>query len=706
MNKYFRLIKQNLDKIYRLVMLFVAIALIALMFPNIASFAYEYQKAKPWMHETYIAPFDFAIYKTKKELNIERDSILKNYKPYFMLKEVIAVDVFDQLAKQFNDKWSIYETSSDMDISEEKLQTYKKIIYKSLHENIKYVYSKGLVDFADNNYIDNVSSIFIVRNNLATEYNKKDLYNVRTAYIEIKKSITLDSRLHEFKSFVQNLNIASFLRPNLEYNGDMSEKIKTNMISNISLTRGMVQAGERVVSAGEIIDDSTFRILESLKKEYENALGSSHSRYLIQLGQLFLIAICLSLLYFLLNSFRNNIFNDSRKVFFILMLIIMLVAASVLVLQFAEKFPSFFNMYMIPFTIIPIMIRTFMDSRTALFSYLITILIVSFLAPNSFEFIFLQMIAGIVSLLSLSKLERRGQLILTASAVFLAYSLVYFSFAIMQEGSVQEIEYRFFAWFAVNALFLTLVYPLVYIFEKLFGFLSDISLIELSNPNHPLLREMTRRTPGTFQHSLQVANLAEAAIYEIGGNPLLVRTGALYHDIGKMNNPVYFIENQASNVNPHNKLEFDKSAEIITDHVKYGIKVAKKNKLPQQIIDFIATHHGAGKVMYFYNSFKNKYPDREIDEEKFTYPGPDPFSKETAVLMMADAIEASSRSLPEKSPQAIEALVNKIIDGQVNGKRFDNADISFKNIKQIKKIFTQMLINIYHARIAYPDAKK
>lgn len=687
-------------------MLFVAISLIALMFPNIASFAYEYQKAKPWMHETYIAPFDFAIYKTKKELDVERDSILKNYKPYFKFNEVVEVDVFDKIAERFNDNWALYGNSIIDEFSKEELIAYKKIIFNSFRSNVKYVYSRGLVGFSEAKYIENVESVFIVKNNLATEYHKKDLYNARTAYIEIKKSIALDTRLHKFKGFVQNLDIASFLKPNLYYSDDMSSRMKNDMISKISLTRGMVQAGERVVSAGEIINDSTFRILESLKKEYENALGSSQSRYLIQGGQLILIAICLMLLYFLLNSFRGNIFKDSRKVFFILMLIIMFIAISVMVLQFAKKFPSFFNIYMIPFTFIPIMIRTFMDSRTALFSYLITILIASFLAPNSFEFVFLQMVAGIVSILSLSKLERRGQLILTASAVFVSYSLVYFSFAIMQEGSVQEIEYRFFAWFAINALFITLVYPLVYIFEKLFGFLSDISLIELSNPNHPLLREMTRRTPGTFQHSLQVANLAEAAIYEIGGNPLLVRTGALYHDIGKMNNPVFFIENQASNVNPHNKLEFDKSAEIITDHVKYGIKVAKKNKLPQQIIDFIATHHGAGKVMYFYNSYKNKFPDKEIEEEKFTYPGPDPFSKETAVLMMADAIEASSRSLPEKSPEAIEELVNKIIDGQVKGKRFDNADISFKNIGQIKKIFTQMLINIYHARIAYPEAKK
>nr|WP_320120729.1 HDIG domain-containing metalloprotein [uncultured Marinifilum sp.] len=418
-------------------------------------------------------------------------------------------------------------------------------------------------------------------------------------------------------------------------------------------------------------------------------------------GQSLLVISCIVLLFLYLRNFRRKILHDNKKLLFLFLLVLMFVAITTLVL----KFPKI-NIYIVPFALITIVVRTLMDSRTALFVFIVTVLITGFLAPNGFEFVFLQMSAGIMAIYSLPRLERRGQLVLTGIITFITYSIVYFAFAITQISHISEINLLNFMWFAINGLLLTFSYSLIYIFEKLFGFLSDVTLIELSNQNHPLLRELTKQSPGTFQHSLQVANLAEAAINHIGGNPLLVRTGALYHDIGKMKHPIYFIENQLSNSNPHDSLEFDKSAQIITDHVKYGVKIAKKYKLPQKIIDFIETHHGSGKVMYFYTSFKNKYPDKEIDEEKFKYPGPDPFSKETAVLMMADGIEAASRSLKVKSPESIRELIDNIIDKQVREHRFANADITFKNINEIKDIFTNALINVYHARIEYPEENK
>jgi hypothetical protein len=355
---------------------------------------------------------------------------------------------------------------------------------------------------------------------------------------------------------------------------------------------------------------------------------------------------------------------------------------------------------------VPIIIKTFYDSRLALFIHIITVLLVGFFAPNGFEFIFLNFIAGIVAIFSLTNIYRRGKLFLTAALVFLTYSFVYFGLAITQEGNFTNIELHNFIYFAINGGFVLLAYPLIYIFEKAFGFLSDLTLMELSDTNSKLLRLLAEKAPGTFQHSIQVANLAEEAIYKIGGNALLVRTGALYHDIGKMANPAYFVENQRAGFNPHEMHEYDESANIIISHVKDGVELAKKHSLPEPLIDFIRTHHGTTRVQYFYRSYMNKFPDKEVDSKKFTYPGPKPYSKETAALMMADSVEAASRSLPDISEEKINNLVDSIINHQMQDGQFDNANITFKDIATIKGIFKQKLANIYHARIEYPEEKQ
>jgi putative nucleotidyltransferase with HDIG domain len=703
MKKYFRFIRKNIDKIYQAFLFLLVVVVITLLFPNIGYFRYEFQKGKPWMHETLIAPFDFAIYKTDKELAQERDSILKNYKPYFTYNQQAFERVKDKLTTNFNTNWNKFSTSSEfksLQLKQKESIKLKENTYQKILELIQGIYQKGIINVPpelEQKDKKPVTAIVSLRNNIAEEHHLQDLYTAKSAYQYLVREIDVRPSSKPLKPFIQQLNLNAYLSPNLVYDPDMSEKVKKSMVEDISLTRGMVQANERIVFEGDIIDNDTYRILESIKREYESVLGSSQSHYLIVLGQVLLISVCLLILFLFLGNFRNKILKDYKKLIFILMMVVLFMAIS----TFAIKV-NFINIYLIPFALITIIVRTFMDSRTALFTLLITVLMVGFLAPNSFEFLFLQLAAGVTAIFSLARLERRGQLILTAFLIFLTYSLIYFAFAVTQEGSIKEIEWQNFVWFAGNGLLLTFSYPLMYIFEKLFGFLSDVTLMELSQSNHPLLRKLTQNSPGTFQHSLQVANLAEKAIYEIGGNPLLVRTGALYHDIGKMKHPIYFIENQSSIENPHNKLEFDKSAQIITDHVKYGVEIARKHKIPQQIVDFIRTHHGEGKVQYFYRSFKNKYPDKEIDEEKFTYPGPDPFTKETAVLMMADSVEAASRSLKEKTSLTIQTLVSDIIDRQVAEKRFDNADITFKNIRQIKEIFTHELINVYHARIEYP----
>ena len=703
MNKYFRWIRQNLNNIYRFLITSMTIILITLLFPNIGNFKYEYQKGKPWMHETLIAPFDFAILKTESEISQEKDSILNKFYPFFKMDTAVIVDVTNKFNSDFDKKWTKFiesDTSNNHNKSNQTTNNKSNKLKEYFVLNLNQIYEFGITDFQnEHRELGFKRPEFINKsvNNLNEVVRVDNLYTPKSAYQFISEQLKKDFPSPSYQEFIQDLNIDSYFQSNLIYDETMSEQVKTNMLSMVSISKGIVESGTRIVLVGDIIDDHTFLVLESLKKDYENILGSSQNHYLIVIGQCMLIISCIVLLFLYLRNFRKQILHDNKKLLFILLFVLLYVALTTLVLKFPE-----INIYIIPFALITIVVRTLMDSRTALFVFIITVLLTGFLAPNGFEFVFLQLSAGIMAIYSLPRLERRGQLVLTGIITFVTYSVVYFAFAITQETNIADIKWINFMFFAINGLLLTFSYSLIYIFEKLFGFLSDVTLIELSNQNHPLLRQLIQHSPGTFQHCLQVANLAEAAVNKIGGNALLVRTGALYHDIGKMKNPAYFIENQLSNTNPHDKLEFDKSAQIITDHVKYGVKIAKKHKLPQLIIDFIETHHGAGRVQYFYTSFKNKYPDKEIDEEKFTYPGPDPFTKETAVLMMADSVEASSRSLKDKTPETIRNLIDKIIDKQIAENRFHNADITFKNINQVKEIFTNALINVYHARIEYP----
>ncbi|MCX6295441.1 MAG: HDIG domain-containing protein [Bacteroidetes bacterium] len=434
-----------------------------------------------------------------------------------------------------------------------------------------------------------------------------------------------------------------------------------------------------------------------MKSEYEGESDGASDYFYILLGQILIVSLSLSILIAFLGFFRKEIFLDNAKITFILILIIL----QVLMARFSDASQSF-NIYLLPFCILPIITRAFYDTRIALFVHLITVLIASFLAPDRFEFTFIQLLGGMVAIFSIVNMRNRSQIFISSGVIFLTYSVAFIGITIIQEGGSDAITWQGFAWFGISALLTLFSYPLIFVFEKLFGFISDVSLLELSDTNGKLLRELASRAPGTFQHSLQVANLAEEAIYNIGGNALLVRTGALYHDIGKMEMPMYFIENQANGMNPHDEMSFDESASIIISHVIKGIEIAKQNKLPEQIIDFIRTHHGTSITGYFYRSFQNAFPDEKIDESKFHYPGPIPFSKETAVLMMADSVEAASRSLKKYDVETIDELVEKIINTQIEQNQYANADITFKDINTLKKIFKKKLMNIYHVRVEYP----
>jgi len=409
-------------------------------------------------------------------------------------------------------------------------------------------------------------------------------------------------------------------------------------------------------------------------------------------------AIILMLFYFYLIQYRPEIARDNREITFLLMLMVLTVLMASSVLHIDK-----FNLYLVPFCLMPVIVRSFFDSRTAIFTYLLTLVIIGFEAPNGFEFMFLEVIAGTVAVFSLVNLQNRSQLFVSMLIVFSAYSLSYFSLAAMQEGDIRNINLVMFAWFGGSVGLTLLAYPLIYLFEKVFGFISDVTLLEMNNTDHRLLRRMSSEAPGTFQHSLQVSNLAESAIYEIGGNALLVRTGALYHDIGKLYAPMYFIENQVSGVNPHDDLSFEESAKIIISHVIKGVELAKKHGLPEQLIDFIRTHHGTSTVQYFYRSYLKNFPTGDLGQQYFSYPGPKPFTKEMAVLMMADSVEAASRSLKEYTAQTVGDLVDRIIDHQFSEGQFENAAITLRDIAEVRSLFKKKLVNIYHARIEYPD---
>ena len=416
-------------------------------------------------------------------------------------------------------------------------------------------------------------------------------------------------------------------------------------------------------------------------------------------GQFLLVLIALMVFSIFFYYSKKRIFYNNREFIFLYGLFL------ATILLGSVGYHQNINLYVVPVLFFVIIVNILMGSHSALYLLLSTTLVISYYAPNSYMFTFMQIAAGIVSIFSLSHLQRRSQLMLSIFLVFVTYSLVYIAFILTQEGEIRATHLLVFFWLFINCLLLTLTYPVIYIFEKIFGYTSEITLIELSNPNHPALRTLTQKAPGTFQHSLMVANLAEEAIYRIGGNPLLVRTGALYHDIGKTYDPIFFIENQSGGINPHDQCEFDESAQHIINHVTQGIELAKKYKLPESIVNFIRTHHGKSKVKYFYNSFKNKYPDQDVDESLFTYSGPDPVSRECTVLMMADAVEAASRTLAQKTEENITQLVNGIIDNQLQEGRFANAEITFKDIATIKSVFIEMLTNIYHSRVAYPKLK-
>jgi len=710
MNEKINFLKKNSGNILRIFLFLSTIILIIYFFPGTRKFRYEFQKGSPWQHDNLIAPFDFAIYKLDKEYSEEKDSLQNLLKPYFQFSDKVKENQLNQINQKFEEVWtqvlkedSINRTDKDYKRNNSILKKtdYEKA-YKFLYNNFIFVYQRGIIDVNEIlDYSKNKEfSIMIEKDNIAEVYEYGEFFTLKSAYEYINLKITEEYKtIDETKilTFLHNFDFNLFIEPNLIYDKELTKKVRTNEIKNISLTIGFVQAGERIIFKGEVVDDDKFRILMSLKKEYEQSVGITSNTTIVLLGQIIVILTFFVALFVFVFSLRKQILKKTSHTLLILLLLIVFIITASIVVEY-----DITNLYLIPFALSPIIIKVFYDSRLALFIHMLTIFTIGFFAPNGFEFVLLQFIGGFAAIFSFSNLDKRGQIYKSAAVVFLSLSFLYLGIAMTQEGNFAKIEWRYFAYFAGNAIFILSAYPLIYAFERIFGFISDVTLLELSDTNHTLLRTLAQRAPGTFQHSMQVANLAEQAAYKIGANPQLARTGALYHDIGKITAPLFFIENQISGINPHDKLEFDQSAAVIISHVTKGIEIAQKHKLPPQIIDFIRTHHGTTKVQYFYRSYIKKYPDKEVDLMKFTYPGPKPFSKETAIVMMADSVEAASRSLKVYNDETIAHLIENIIEYQLNERQYSNADITFKDISAIKKLFNEQLKNIYHGRIEYP----
>ncbi|MDR0431311.1 MAG: HDIG domain-containing protein [Tannerellaceae bacterium] len=660
----------------------LTVALIAYFFPREGKFRYQFYEGKPWRYELLTAPSDFPIYKTDEEIKTERDSVLSNFKPYFRLNKEIETTEVAKLRES-------YAFLNNQEVT----PSYMQYIEKSLVQ----LYKTGIASNTDLEDLksDNYERINLLENNISQTRSVTDLFTVRTAY----EFIINNAPPHLDKNLIRTCNINNYLVENITYDKDMSEKVKENQLQSVPIANGMVQAGERIADRGEIIDNRTYNILRSLKIVHESKTGGSQRQGLMISGQFILVLGIIFCFWLYLWSFRSRILYSRKNTLFMLLCILF----SCLLTELCIRH-NLFNVYILPYAIVPIVVRTFFDSRTALFVHLTTVLICSLMVPYPHEFLILQIIAGMVVTFGLKDLSERSQLIRCAFFIFLSYTLCYTSMSIYLEADFHKINWLMLLYFGINFILLMFAYILVYMLEKAFGYVSSITLVELSNINNPLLKKLSEVAPGTFQHSLQVSSLASDAATKIGANAQLVRTGAMYHDIGKMANPAFFTENQTS-VNPHDQISYEQSAQIIISHVTEGIKLAEKASLPQAIIDFIRTHHGRGKVKYFYTMFKNKYPDKEVDEALFTYPGPNPFSKETGVLMMADSVEAASRSLKEHTEEKIAELVNKIVDSQLADGLLKNTPLTFRDVELVKNTFIDKLKIMYHTRISYPEMK-
>lgn len=665
----------------RVVLVILTVVIVVWALPREEGKMFHYDEGKPWMYGQLIAQFDFPVYKTEEALKAERDSILKHFQPYYNMNSYVGEKNIEQFNKDFPNGLP------DLPL------IYKTLVAKRL----EMLYNIGIMDPVQYSTMikDTASIIRVVDGKEAQPQHVRQFRSTTTAYEQLFQ----DEVLAKERAVLQRCNLNNYIEPNLIYDQARSETEKNDMLSLIATASGMVLEGQRIIDRGDIVDGYTYRVLDSFEKETKKRNSSEDELMMTVIGQALLVLILVILFTAYLTLFRKDYFEKPRS---ITMLYAMIVIFPVLVSLMMRHL--FFNVYIIPFAIVPIFIRVFMDSRTAFVTHAIMILLSAVAVKYQYEFIIIQLVAGLVAIYSLRELEKRSQIFLTAVLVTITSSLTYLAIQLIQNEDFSNLDSTMYIYFAVNGFLLLFAYPLMLIIEKTFGFISTVTLFELSNTNNELLRRMSEVASGTFQHSINVGNLGAEIANKIGAKAQLVRTGALYHDIGKMENPVFFTENQAG-VNPHDKLSDIESARIIVSHVTDGLSLAEKYNLPTVIKDFITTHHGAGLAKYFYVNYKNEHPDEEVDVNIFSYPGPNPFTREQAILMMTDAVEAASRSLPEYTEESISMLVNKLIDDQIANGNFKECPITFRDIDIAKQVLIDRLKSMYHTRIQYPELK-
>lgn len=665
----------------RFAIVIITVALIVWFMPRNEKQQFRYDVGKPWMYGSFIAKFDFPIYKTDETIKAEQDSAMEEFQPYYNYNAKIEAQEIAKFKNDFKDGFDNLPAG------------YLSIIIDRLHR----LYQAGIINTPEYNNIakDSTNMVRIVNGKRAESHQINCIYSTMSAY----EMIFNDEILGKERHVLQRMNLTNYITANLIYDKSRSETEQNDLMSSIPIASGMVMSGQKIIDRGEIIDDYTYRVLNSLDRELQRRDANKTTITNTVIGQLLYVTILVSLFTAFLTLFRKDYFDNSRS---ILMLYSMITLFPIVVSEMMKH--NFFSIYIIPFAIVPIFIRVFMDTRTAFIAHAVMILICAATVKYQYEFIIIQLVAGLVAIYSLRELSKRAQLFKTALFVTVSSCLVYFSLQMMQNYDLMKMDQSMYSHFIVNGVLLLLAYPLMYLIERTFGFISNVTLFELSNTNKGLLRDLSEIAPGTFQHSITVGNLAAEIANRIGANSLLVRTGALYHDIGKMENPVFFTENQVG-FDPHKDLPYTESARIIISHITEGVKMADKHNLPTFIKDFILTHHGLGITKYFYIKYQNEHPEEEVDKKLFSYPGPNPFTREQALLMMADTVEAASRSLPEYTEESISGLVNRLIDDQVNNGYFTDCPITFRDISQAKQILIERLKAIYHTRISYPELK-
>ena len=688
MNILFSKIQHNYYEILKVAIYILAIGVVIWVSPKESLFKYEFQVGKPWSHDDLIAPFDFAILKTPLQIEEEKKQIAENFIPYFRYDDAIAKSGESELVENFNIAWASYVVDS--------ISTDSARYAKFLHKLYKRFESRGIVQY--NPAIegkDNFFQVRLIQGNVVAETTLGQLYDIRTAIEDTRKHI---DKLNSADSILLQNVISQSLVQNVIYDESKNKTELDELLNNISTTRGLIQKGELIISTGELVNPDKYQTLISLKFDYEKDLNASESRLYIIIGMISVVALLFLVQYLFIRFYRRKYYDQLKYTVLIIFSQLLFITLTDLVFI---TFPNWANV--IPFALMAIVISAFLDGGIAIFVYLVTLMLLGFYAPNSFEFFYTQAVVGLIAVYSVQKLSQRSDLFRASLMVFLTYSVIYVSMMLIQEGSFESFSWQELGVYTASSVLILLAFPLIFLYEKIFGIVTQLTLLELSNTNNTLLRELSVKAPGTFQHSLQVANLASEVLYEIGGDPLLARTGALYHDIGKMKNPMFFVENQVVGYNPHDEMSYEESARLIIGHVLGGIEMARKAGLPEQIIDFIRTHHGTRRVEYFYRLELKLNPGMEVDQSEFTYHGPAPFSKETAVVMMADSVEAASRSINDPDEQKINDLVDNIFLSLMESGQFLNANITMQQINIAKKVLKKKLLNIHHVRIAYPE---